>query len=349
MRDLTTKLQAWRTEGLVSPEQADAIAAFEAAQPGTTGAPRRTVFAEAVGYVGAALAVGAVGMIVSNLWMDLTTPSRLTVVGLLSLLLAGAGFGLAGVERAPLQRLASVLFTGAVVGVGWLASILAVDVAAFDEGEIGLAVGGAAFAAALPLYLRRRRALHQLTLLVTILVVAISGLSLAALDPEPIWYALTAIAIGGAWFALAAGGWLQPRTLGEIAGAAVVLVACQGPAPAALPWLLVALGVSVAGGLVALAVVGDRMHHLVVGAIGLFILVPNLAFELFGDAIGAPAALLVIGLLLVLLAVGIGRAHREVGGAAIDASPRPAPVEGPRGGPAAVPTTRDGHREEVQR
>jgi di/tricarboxylate transporter len=56
------------------------------------------------------------------------------------------------------------------------------------------------------------------------------------------------------------------------------------------------------------------VHHLAVGAIGLFLAVPQLVIEWFGDAIGAPATLLLVGVLLVLLAVGLGRARREVVG-----------------------------------
>jgi hypothetical protein len=45
-------------------------------------------------------------------------------------------------------------------------------------------------------------------------------------------------------------------------------------------------------------------------------------FDLFEDTIGAPATLLVIGLLLVLLAVGLTRARREIApGAHHDAPP----------------------------
>ena len=73
-----------------------------------------------------------------------------------------------------------------------------------------------------------------------------------------------------------------------------------------------------AAALVGLAVVRDRLHHLAVGAAGLFVLVPQLVFDLFGDAIGAPATLLVVGLLLVLVAVGLGRARREVAAEATD-------------------------------
>jgi hypothetical protein len=345
MRELSTKLQAWRTEGLVTPEQAEAIAAFEAAQPEPT-SPRRTLFAEAIGYVGAALAVGAVAMIVSNLWQELTTGPRLLLVGLLTLILAGAGFGLRNLARDPMQRLASVLFTGAVAGVGWFAAIVASEVGSLQDAEVGLAVGGAALAAALPLSLLRKRALHQLTVLVAIIVVAVSALSLPAMELDPIWYGLTLSAIGAAWFALAFGGWLLPRSLGEVTGAALAILALQVTGRADQYWPMF-LAVALAGGLIALAIVTDRLHHLVVGAIGLFILVPQLVFRLFGDALSAPAVLLIIGLLLVLLAVGIGRARREVGGVTSGFGPRAG------GGPAeARPldlTSTDSPREEVRR
>lgn len=315
MRELADRLEAWRAAGLVTPEQLGAIDAFEADQD-TDAGTRRTVFAEAVGYVGSALAVGAIALLVGNLWADLATPARLAVVGLLSVMLFGAGFALRRVERAPIQRLASVLFTGAIVGVGWLAAIVASDVLSLDEGQIGVAVGGATLLVALPLYLVRQRALPQVTVMVTIVILALSALSLTAIDLDPVWYFVVTGSIGAVWFTLAAGGWLRPRVVGEVTGAAVTLLACQAPV-GDWPWLMV-LGALLAGGLVGLAVVTDRMHHLAVGAIGLFVLVPQLVFELFGDSIGAPAAMLVIGLLLVVLAVGIGRARREV-----VADPRP--------------------------
>jgi hypothetical protein len=344
MRELANSVEAWRAAGLVSPEQAAAILAFETSQTAPT-TPRRTVIAEAIGYVGAALAVGAVGMIVGNVWHELGTGPRLVLVGLFALLLGGAGLALRRAERAPLQRLASVLFTGAVAGIGWFAAIVATDVASLDGGEVGLAIGGAAFAVALPLYLNRPRALHQLTVLVTVLIVTISALTLAPLELDPTWFGITVSAVGVAWFVLAHGGWLVPRLLGEVTGSILGIFALQVTGRMEEVWPLF-VAIAFAAGLIVLAILADQLHHLVVGAIGLFVIVPQLVIRLFGDTLSAPAILLIVGLLLVLLAVGIGRARREVGG--VPDTPAPPAHGAPAAAPTldtAPPTT----REEVRR
>jgi hypothetical protein len=334
MRELSGQLQTWRAQGLLTPEQAAAIAAYEAVH-GEPRAPRRTLLAEALGYVGAALAVGAVGMIVSEIWHELTTGPRLTLVGLVVVLLGGAALALHRAERAPLQRLATVLFTGAIVGIGWFAAIVATDLAAMTEGRVGLAVGGAVLVAAVPLHLRRPRALHQLTVLVAALVVAVSALSLTPMPVEAVWYGLTISALGAAWFALAVGGWLHPRVLAEVSGSILAVLALQATGDEQLWPLFLAL--VLAGALIALAIVADRLHHLVVGASGLFVLVPQLVIRLFGDSLGAPAVMLIIGLLLVLLAVGVGRARREVGG--VEHGPTAPADAGPTQPPPLDPTT----------
>jgi hypothetical protein len=347
MRELEEQVHDWRRAGLLSPEQAAAILAFETERGvGETGAnPRRTLIAEAVGYVGSALALGALGLLLGEVWPDLTTGGRLALVGVLTLLLLGAGFALRTTERGPVRRLTSVLLTGGIVGVGWLTFIVATELVDWPEARVALAIGVSTFVVALPLYLLRPRPLPQLTLLATVVVSATAALSLPALVPGPVWYALATAAIGVAWMLLGIGGWLSPRTVAESVGAGLAVLGMQVGAFDERV-LLLSIGLGLAAGLVALAVASDRVHHLVVGAVGLFLFVPQLVFELFGDAIGAPATLLVIGLLLVLLAVGIGRARREV-----EPSRRSTPA-GPRDGsgpPDAPAEPTAPHAEEVGR
>lgn len=321
MHDVDEQLTRWVRAGLLAPDQADAIRRFEqAARPPSAVRDRRTLAAEAVGYVGAALAVGAVGLLLEDVWDRFATGGRLTLVTLLTVLLLAGGLALRRAGSAPMQRLTSVLFTGSVVGLGWLAVEVGDRVLRLGESDLALLVGVATTGLALPLYVLRQRALPQLTLLATVVLTVVAVLFRPALEPGATWVGLTLWALGCAWALLGAGRWLRPEPVAEVAGAALALLALQvGSFDARLGML--ALAVATAGVLVGVAVATDRGHHLAVGAVGLFVLVPQLVFELFGDAIGAPATLLVVGLLLVLLAVGVGRARREVGGAGGSAPP----------------------------
>jgi hypothetical protein len=334
VRDLEAQLRRWLAAGLISADQLGAIVAYEASD--ATPRRRSTLGAEALGYVGAALAVGALALLLGELWSSLVLSGRLALVGLLTVLLATGGSLLRRAASASIQRLASVLFTGAVLGVGWLAFIVGGEVLTLSEPDLALFIGLTTGAVSLLLYLTRPRPLHQLTLLVTILLVTTALLTRPSLPPSQGWIGLTFWGLGVAWLLLGAGGWLVPRPLAEVLGGIVALIAAQaGSFDDRLPMLL--LGVATAGALVGLAIATDRIHDLAVGAVGLFVLVPQVVFELFGDAIGAPATLLVVGLLMVLLAVGLGRARRELGSAG---GPRPGsdPGDGPVTGPASDPT-----------
>jgi hypothetical protein len=334
---LTDRLDAWVDAGLVSPDQAARIIAFEAdgshhtgwspavasasrdteqrtshaTRPGP-GSSNRTSIAEAIGYVGAALALGAISLLLGQLWADLLVGGRLALVGVLTVAVFGAGLGLRGSSQPAMQRLTSVLLTATVAGVGWFAAVVADDVLELGWDASGVTVGAAMLLVAAALYLWHGGALLQLATLASALLTAGMSLSLSALTPDPVWYGVTFATIGVVWFLLAAGAWLTPRALGEITGALVALAGVQVAASDGPTVVVLAVGILAAGGLVWLAVRRDQLRHLVVGALALFVLAPRLVFELFGDAIGAPATLLLIGLLLVLLAVGLGRARREV-------------------------------------
>lgn len=327
MDTLTDRLRTWVAAGLLEPDQAARIADFEGAEvsprpaslapaaagpPGRTDRPGRITLAEAIGYVGAALALGAIGLLLGELWRDLLVGGRLALVAVLTVAVFGSAFALRASTSGAMRRLSGMLFTATVAGVGWFASVVGGDVLDLPWDRRGAVVATSMLLVAAPLYLWRRGLLLQLATLATTVATATTWLSMGQLTPDPVWYGVTVGAVGVAWFLLASGGWLVPRVPAEATGAFVALVGAQiasfdGPRVTAL-----AVGLVVAAVLVWLSVHRDQLHHLVVGAVALFVLAPQLVFELFGDAIGAPATLLLVGLLLVLLAVGLGRARREV-------------------------------------
>jgi hypothetical protein len=330
-------LDRWVDAGLLTAEQADAIRTFEqqhttggtapAASSDTRPAPssdtrpapssdtrpaRRTLGVEAIGYVGAALAIGAVALLLGEVWDELVVAGRLALVALLTVLLGAGGLALRSADSPPLQRLVSVLMSGSIVGIAWLAFIVGDEVLGLRDADVALFMGGATTVTALLAYGLRRRALPQLTLLAAILLTVGALFARTALPVEPLWTGLAFWTLGLAWLLLGTGGWVHPRRVAEIAGGILGLVAVQAASFDEARLLMLILAVLTAGALVVLAISTDHVHHLAVGAVGLFVLVPQLAFELFGDAIGAPATLLVVGLLLVVLAVGLGRARHDV-------------------------------------
>lgn len=327
MQDLQQRLSDWIDAGLITSEQADRIIGHEtwrSAPRATTSAARRPMtaperasrriaVAEAVGYVGASLALAALGLLVSDVWPELGVGGQLALVGLLTVLVLGAGQAVHGRPAAAMQRLTGLLWAAAGLGSAWFAGIVAAEVIGAGPEATGTSVGMTASLVALPLLLRRPSLLLQLVGLAGLVTTAVSLLEFSVLQPDVFWDGSLVAAVGGAWLLVGRGGWLRPRRTAEVLGAALALLGAQVGSFGDLRAAALILGLLLAMGLAAFAVARDAGHHLIVGALGLFVLVPQLVFELFGDAIGAPATLLVVGLLLVLLAVGLGRARREVG------------------------------------
>jgi hypothetical protein len=311
---LHEQLASWRAAGLLDADQVDAILAHEAAstdQLRETGSGRPSV-AEAIGYVGAVLVLAAVGLFLGQVWAELTVAGQLALAGLVTVASAGAALGLARATTESLHRLVSVLMVGVVAGGAWTTSIVTLDVIGLRDDPSAVVISGVAVLLATAGYLWRPRALPQLTLLAAVLALCASLLTLLPVDPEPLWAALPIAAVGGVWALLAAGGYLRPRVLASTAGSLVAVLALVVGSFGDHRSTSLVLATLVAAGLVGAAVASGGVHHLVVGAVGLFLAVPQLVVEWFGDAIGAPATLLLVGVLLVLLAVGLGRARREV-------------------------------------
>lgn len=313
-QQLEEQLTRWCAAGLIDATQADALLAHEAASTRRHPEPasRRPSVAEAIGYVGTALVLAAVGLFFGQVWQELTVVGQLALAGLVTAASAGAALGLARATAESLRRLVSVLTVGVVAGGAWTASIVALDVIGLRGDPAAVAISAVAVLLATAGYAWRPRALPMLTLLAATLTLTESLLTPLPIEPGPLWSALPIAAVGGVWVSLAAGGYLRPRVLASTAGSLVAVLALVIGSLGDHRAPLLVLTTLVAGGLVAAAVAGGGLHHLAVGAIGLFLAVPQLVFEWFGDAIGAPAALLLVGLLLVLLAVGLGRARREV-------------------------------------
>ncbi len=317
MQELETRLDRWHRAGLVSAAQVEAINRFEAEAGASSSrrpvpGSRRGQVAEAVGYVGAALAIGALSLLLAELWRELLVGGRLALAGIVTVLLAGGWWLLRERDEPALARLASALGLGTVAAAGWLTSVAAFDALDLDDDRAALAIAGVIAVVAVTTYLPRRRGLPQITAHVGIGLVIAATLQQAPLELSPWWWGLVFWTFGLVWALLGAGGWLQPGRVAELVGGLAALFALLVNAFGSQRTGMLVLATVTAIVFVVVAVAGDRTSALVVGAAGLFVFVPQLTFEVFGDRIGAPATLLMVGLLLVVVAVGLARVRQAV-------------------------------------
>jgi nucleotide-binding universal stress UspA family protein len=178
--------------------------------------------AEAMGYLGGAIIVVALGLVVSWYWDALPDAARLSLVGGAALIMGAAGLlvprgmGVAGL------RLRAVLWLAATAGtVGFLA--LMGDEVLHWEGEVvtTFATGTATLIAA-ALWAAHRHPVQHAAVLPLLVAAAAAGTGLlphvGALPGAAIW------AVGVAWALLAWGGVLQPRRFGLILGTVAAVV-----------------------------------------------------------------------------------------------------------------------------
>jgi len=315
---LRDRVGVWIRSGIISPEQADLILALEVGERSgarhavtDAGSERRLRVAEVVGYVGAAFALGAIGLLVGELWSDLTVWARIALAGLLTATALGAGALLNGRPAAAIRRLVGVLWLAGVAGVAWTSGIVAWEVVGTPEAWMPTVIGASALVVAAVLLALGGHVLVQLAALVA-LGTATTGtlIAIAPLEPGALAYGVMLVGGGATWALAGAGHWLGPRISAEIAGSVVMLIGAQVLIASSWPRPAQIVAVALAATLVVLSLPGARVHLLYIGAVGLFIAVPRLVFELFADTIGAPATLLTIGVLLILMAVGLGRVRR---------------------------------------
>jgi len=305
---LPARFENWVGAGLLSPEQAEAIVAFEHDRSAARGR-----VAEAVGYVGAAFAVGAVGLLLADLWDRFVPGARLALAVLLTMFALGSGFALRARTEAAMVRLTGVLWTAGLAGVAATTGLLGSDVLQLSDRSLPLLVGGTVLVVASGLLWLGRHALVQVVVLIALVFTGSSVLDLVSvLAPDSRTIGVLLIGTGLAWALAGAGRWLGPRRLAEILGLLIAYVGTQVLAVGDRRLLGLTLGVILASALVVIAIPTGQQYRLVLGALGLFVGVPRLVLALFADTLGAPLSLLTVGVLLIVMAVGFGRARQGI-------------------------------------
>jgi hypothetical protein len=320
-------VQRWVDLGIITPDQAQAIRADQALRPdqnlgalhpdqalGPTAGPavppvpvppelapiglvRTSLLAEALGYLGGALILVAFGIATGRFWEDLSTASRLGLAAVAAAGMFAAGWAVPIATAPAARRLRSVLW---LVSAGLAAGFLGIAGDALSLHGLRWLLFTAAATALYAAFLWWR---HHLPLqhlaLVTALVATVAAATGLLPDSETS-PAASAWALGVTWFLLGWAGILQPRREVELIGAIVAAGATLFFAPElwGTPLALLTLA--------ALAVLAVRLRDLPllgIDAVAALIVLPSIVTRYFPGALSAAAALLVVGVLLVLAGV----------------------------------------------
>lgn len=317
---LQERLAGWVEAGLISREQAQAIREHEQREhlqrPHFEVVPehgRVPLITEALGYLGAALAVAALVNLLGEDWPEYPLSVRLGVPVVLAVALVLAGWPLRDSQEPAFARFGSVLWFLAVGAGAWSMAVYASEVLEASDRAVPLYAGLMAALVALPLYWVRRSVLQQLALFLGIMTFLINFAQLP-MDPPTEGQRTGAVVwlLSVAWLYLGYRGAMEPRLLAYGLGA---FGAIQAPMGIASDEGLVALGLLL-GLVTSFTLVGASVWLkdnvlLVFGAIGSFLYLLRTIEYFFGDTIGMPLVLLTTGVILLIIAFLAmrGRSH----------------------------------------
>lgn len=309
-------VQRWVDLQIITGEQAAAIRADLAVHPGPSPlvpvtppagprTPRGSLVAEALGYLGGAIIIVAVGLAAGRFWPDLSTLTRLSLAAGVAVVILLAGAAVPIVTPAGM-RLRSVLWLVATALTAGFLALLSEEVLHLHEARQALFVAAGTALVAGVLWWRHHLLLQHLA--TAGCVVATVSAATALLPDSQMSWSACAWAVGVAWYLLGWAGVLRPRREAELIGAVVsgFLAAVFAAEPWGWPLALLTL--------VALAVAAVRMRDLpllVIDAVATLNVLPAMVTRYFPGLLSAAAVLLGVGGLLVAAAVLALRRPRQ--------------------------------------
>ncbi|MGZ4603149.1 MAG: DUF2157 domain-containing protein [Kineosporiaceae bacterium] len=321
--DLHTSLQRWVDEGLLDPDQAERIEARETGRtpaplapsvqqprvvPPGRGGPRLAYVVEALGYLGATLAVIAGFVTVGELWPDVPTSAQLGFAAAGAVALAAAGFVVPAHRNEAFARLRSVLWLLSTVCVATFAGLLGSQVLDLADHTTLLFAAVPTAAVACGWWLLDRVALQHVAMFAALTLTAVGIVLAAAPDIASWWLGLTAWAFSAVWVWCAWRGLVPPRQTGLVVAVVGLVVSSQMMMDSAVGTLL-ALGT--VAGLLTAGVLARQMWLLAAGAVDTLLTVPGAAGRYLPESLAAPLAVFLVGVVLVGIALWLARRSRQ--------------------------------------
>ncbi|HVN52322.1 MAG TPA: DUF2157 domain-containing protein [Acidimicrobiales bacterium] len=308
--------------GIITADQANAIAALES-PPAGAGAPppplpsarRVPIVAEILGYLGAVLAIVGVMILVGQFWDRMASWSRLSLLGVAAVALWAAGATLDEDADPALWRLRQFLWLLSAGALAGFTGVLCDQVFSWIPQAVVLAIGLVTATYGALLWRLHDRPAQQVTVvggLVAVIVGALAWRNGAGAVGLGLW------GLGVLWTALGLADLLPPRLVAVALGPALVLV---GAGVTGASWESAApiLGLTSAAALLAVGVARRTFVVTGLGVVGIFVYLPWTAGRFFANTIGVPIILVATGAALLVVTLLLLRRH----GGTPSGQPRP--------------------------
>ena len=301
---MTEDLERWVAAGLIDPDHARAIEAFETGRGRSSQVGRGM---EAVAYLGASLVLVALAILAMEFWDRLEPWGQFGLSVIVTSVLFVVGLILGRSDEPAVSRAQTFAWFLTVAGIGLTAQVALRQLLDVDEQDAWVYVFLVSMLGSIWLWWSRSSVLQMVAMGVTTWATFISLISRTETLPD--WaLGLSFAGLGLVWLLLTwAGAFAPARTSYAIGGIGMLMIAI--PEGNRMPWPL--LGLLVGLGLMAASV---RLHQnvlLALGVAGLFVYIPMTIFEWFGESLGVPVALLITGLVLLGVVVAIIRLRKD--------------------------------------
>lgn len=297
-------LERWVEAGLIDPETAEAIESYEGRLAEGQGVGRGI---EAIAYLGSALILIAVSLLAVEFWAEIAPWGRFALTAGVTAVLLVVGYLLGRSEVPAVERAQTFAWFLAAFGVALSATVAAGDLAELDDQDSFLFVAGVSFGAAVVLWWLRSSILQMVAMGLGAYATVIALVS--RFENAPDWvFGLSFAGVGLVWLLLTWTGFFTPsKTSYAVAGVGLLLISF--PEAIDMPWPLLGLLAGLA--LMGISVALRENVLLGLGVLGLFIYIPMTIFELFGETVGVPFALLITGLVLLGVVLVTVRLRKE--------------------------------------
>src|SRR5262249_27657255 len=277
----------------IGPSSGDAMTGLQADNQ-----QRLPLVAEALGYAGGVLAVAAGIYMAGELWPGLSTGAVLAFAAVACVVLGAGGAAISATGDPALRRLRSVLWLLSAVSLAAFTGTLADQIWGFGPADTTLVTAAASAAYGAALWWRTRAVLQHLAVFASLAV-------LVGTAVDRLWAHRGAWAPGlGGVAAAVMRGSRPPVVTGYIAAGIGLLAGVQLVTQVAAGG---ALALATVAGLLAAGVLLRQACLVVLGALGVLLVTPQITTRYLPMSAATPVAIFVVGVVLLGSAVWLAR------------------------------------------